>query len=91
MLAGLVSDYAAERSRLHGHDRRRLLYLADQLKDPYHPAWTVLPADLAQRGQDALHFLTMPPTPGPGVVRRPTPTLPPLSPASKCQPPTIGL
>jgi predicted nucleotidyltransferase len=89
LLAGLVTDYATERSRLHGHDRQRLLYLADQLEDPDHPAWTVLPTDLAQRGRDALHFLALPPTP-PRDVKRSAPAMPPRSSTPRREPPGIG-
>jgi len=77
LLAGLVTDYASERSRMHGHDHKRLCYLAEQLKDPYHPAWVGLSDDLVRRGRDALHFLTLPLTPPARPVRQPQPAAPP--------------
>jgi hypothetical protein len=90
LLASLVTDYEGQRFRLHGHDRRRLEYLADQLKDSYHPAWAALPTGLARRGQDALRFLSLPPTQSRAGRRQP-PTMPPSSPTPRREPPTIGL
>jgi len=58
LLAALITDHAAQLSRLHGSDRKRLRALAARLADPYHAAWVSLPDHLAQRGQDTLRILT---------------------------------
>lgn len=58
LLASSITDHKAERERLQGSDKKRLLHLARELADPTHEAWLVLPPDAQQRGQDSLRILT---------------------------------
>jgi hypothetical protein len=57
LLASLISDPLEERDRLVGSDRRRILYIAEKLADPFDDAWQLLPDDRQVAGQDALRLL----------------------------------
>jgi hypothetical protein len=58
VLAACVSDHPAERARLTGSDRGRLMHLAKELASPTHAAWLALPVEQRQAGQDTLRILT---------------------------------
>src|SRR5437764_2530119 len=55
-LAACISDHPAERARLVGSDRGRLLHLAEELANPTHAAWLALPVGQRQAGQDTLRI-----------------------------------
>ena len=58
VLAACVTEPVAERDRLRGSDRKRLVHLARELADPRHRAWLVLDEPRRVTGQDALRILT---------------------------------
>jgi hypothetical protein len=58
VLAACITNHAGERERLTGNDRKRIRHLAEQLKNPQHPAWRPLSSDHQQLGQDTLRILS---------------------------------
>ncbi|MBU4213221.1 MAG: hypothetical protein KJ792_01035 [Actinobacteria bacterium] len=57
LLASLITDHAAELTRLRGSDAKRLRHLRDALADPLSDAWLLLPDAARLRGQDTLRIL----------------------------------
>lgn len=57
-LAACINDHPAERARLTGSDRSRLLHLTKELANPTHSAWLALPVKQRQAGHDTLRILT---------------------------------
>jgi hypothetical protein len=57
LLAGLITDHAAELERLKGSDKKMLRSIARALSDENSPAWLKLPNRLRINGQDTLRIL----------------------------------
>ena len=58
VIAACIVDPVAERDRLRGSDRKRLVHLSGALADSRHGAWLVLDEPCRVAGQDALRILT---------------------------------
>ncbi|WP_233529024.1 hypothetical protein [Antrihabitans stalagmiti] len=62
LLACAIDSPVFEAGRLEGNDRGRIRVLADQLRDPAHRSWLLLPRTLREQGWAALSVLARDPS-----------------------------
>jgi hypothetical protein len=70
LLSCTVESPTEEARRLEGSDRSRIRVLANELCDPTHRSWSLVPADLREFGIQALGVLASDPSSLPKSPRR---------------------
>jgi hypothetical protein len=70
LLCCALESPSEQAQRLQGSDRGRIRVLADELCDPTHRSWSLVPGDLRQFGIQALEVLAANPSSPPKSPRR---------------------